>query len=106
MTLAIVLATCTMTMAQAQGRLKGKITDDSGQPVPFANVIVEKGGTQVGGASSDFDGNYDINPIPPGTYDLKVILLAGMTSPRNTNGFKPMQLALRSYVPGGIGLMS
>ena len=71
MTLAIILATCTMTMAQAQGRLKGKITDDSGEPVPFANVIVEKGGTQVGGASSDFDGNYDINPIPPGTYDLK-----------------------------------
>ncbi len=25
----------------------------------------------VGGATSDFDGNYDINPIPPGTYDLK-----------------------------------
>jgi hypothetical protein len=71
MTLAIVLATCTMTMAQAQGRLKGKITDDTGEPVPFANVIVDKGGTQVGGTSSDFDGNYDINPIPPGTYTLK-----------------------------------
>ena len=71
MTLAIVLATCTMTIAQSQGRLKGKITDDHGEPVPFANVIVEKGGTQVGGASSDFDGNYDINPIPPGTYTLK-----------------------------------
>ena len=25
----------------------------------------------MGGTSSDFDGNYDINPIPPGTYDLK-----------------------------------
>ncbi len=71
MTLAVVLATCTMTMAQAQGRLKGKITDESGEAVPFANVIVEKGGSQVGGASSDFDGNYDINPIPPGTYTLK-----------------------------------
>ena len=71
MTLAVVLATCSMTMAQAQGRLKGKITDDHGEAVPFANVIVEKGGTQVGGASSDFDGNYDINPIPPGTYTLK-----------------------------------
>ena len=71
MTLAVVLATCSMTMAQAQGRLKGKITDETGETVPFANVIVEKGGTQVGGASSDFDGNYDINPIPPGTYDLK-----------------------------------
>ena len=71
MTLAVVLATCTMTMAQSQGRLKGKITDETGEGVPFANVIVEKGGSQVAGASSDFDGNYDINPIPPGTYDLK-----------------------------------
>ena len=70
MTLALVLATCTMAMAQ-QGRLKGKITDDSGEAVPFANVIIEKGGSQMGGASSDFDGNYDINPIPPGTYTLK-----------------------------------
>ena len=70
MTLALVLATCTMALAQ-QGRLKGKITDDSGEPVPFANVIIEKGGSQMGGASSDFDGNYDINPIPPGTYTLK-----------------------------------
>lgn len=71
MTLALVLVSCTMTMAQAQGRLKGKITDETGEGVPFANVIVEKGGTQVGGASTDFDGNYDINPIPPGTYTLK-----------------------------------
>ena len=71
MTLAVVLATFTMTMAQSQGRLKGKITDENGEAVPFANVIVEKGGGQVAGASSDFDGNYDINPIPPGTYDLK-----------------------------------
>ena len=54
------------------GRLKGKITDDTGETVPFANIIIEKKGVQCGGTSSDFDGNYDINPIPPGTYDLKV----------------------------------
>lgn len=89
MTLAIVLATCTLAIAQ-QGRLKGKITDDTGEPVPFANIIVEKGGTQVGGASSDFDGNYDINPIPPGTYDLKAsciglnpFVLKGLVIPAN-----------------------
>ena len=70
MTLAIVLATCTLAFAQ-QGRLKGKVTDETGQPVSFANIVLEKGGTMVGGATSDFDGNYDINPIPPGTYDLK-----------------------------------
>ena len=100
MTLAIVLATCTMTMAQAQGRLKGKITDDNGEPVPFANVIVEKGGTQVGGASSDFDGNYDINPIPPGTYDLKAsciglnpFVLRGLVIPANKITFYDIKMA-------------
>ncbi len=70
MTLAIVMATCTLAFAQ-QGRLKGKVTDETGEAVPFANIVLEKGGTLVGGATSDFDGNYDINPIPPGTYDLK-----------------------------------
>ena len=100
MTLAVILATCTMTMAQAQGRLKGKITDDSGEPVPFANVIVEKGGTQVGGASSDFDGNYDINPIPPGTYDLKAsciglnpFVLRGLVIPANKITFYDIKMA-------------
>ena len=70
MTLAIVLATSVLAFAQ-QGRLKGKVTDETGQPVSFANIVLEKGGTMIGGATSDFDGNYDINPIPPGTYDLK-----------------------------------
>ena len=70
MTLAIVMATCTLAFAQ-QGRLKGKVTDETGEPVSFANIVLEKGGTLIGGATSDFDGNYDINPIPPGTYDLK-----------------------------------
>ena len=100
MTLAVVLATCTMTMAQSQGRLKGKITDDHGEPVPFANVIVEKGGTQVGGASSDFDGNYDINPIPPGTYDLKAsciglnpFVLRGLVIPANKITFYDIKMA-------------
>ncbi len=70
MTLAIVLAACSLAFAQT-GRLKGKVTDETGEPVSFANIVLEKGGTMIGGATSDFDGNYDINPIPPGTYDLK-----------------------------------
>ena len=57
--------------AGPNGRLKGKIIDDMGEPVPFANVIIEKNGKQTGGCSSDFDGFFDINPISPGTYDLK-----------------------------------
>ncbi len=54
------------------GTLKGKISDKSTkEPIPFANIIIALGGTQVGGATSDFDGNFTIKPIPPGKYDVK-----------------------------------
>jgi outer membrane receptor protein involved in Fe transport len=71
LTLGIVLMSCTLAFSQ-QGRLQGKVFEkDSREPVAFANIILENGGTIVGGATSDFDGNYVINPIPPGKYDLK-----------------------------------
>jgi len=71
LTLGIVLMSCTLAFSQ-QGRLQGKVIEkDSREPVAFANIILENGGTIVGGATSDFDGNYVINPIPPGKYDLK-----------------------------------
>ena len=55
-----------------QGALKGKVVDiTTKEPLPFANIILEAGGIQVGGATSDFDGKYTIKPIPPGTYVLK-----------------------------------
>ncbi|HTX88860.1 MAG TPA: TonB-dependent receptor [Bacteroidales bacterium] len=54
------------------GTLKGKITDKATKdPIPFANIIVEVGGVQVGGSTSDFDGNFTIKPVPPGKVDLK-----------------------------------
>jgi outer membrane receptor protein involved in Fe transport len=61
------------TLAFAQtGTLKGVITDAmSGEPVPFANVIAEKNGNQIGGTTTDFDGNYTIKPLEPGNYIVK-----------------------------------
>ena len=54
------------------GALKGKVADiESGEAIPFANVIVELNGNLVGGGISDFDGNYTIKPIPPGKYTVK-----------------------------------
>ncbi len=71
LTLGIVLVSSTLALAQ-QGRLQGKVIEkDTKEPIPFANIVLENGGTIVGGATSDFDGNYVINPIPPGKYDLK-----------------------------------
>ena len=59
-TLCIVLTSWSLALAQV-GRLQGTVIDkDTGEPIPFANIVLENGGTQVGGTSSDFDGNYDI----------------------------------------------
>jgi hypothetical protein len=39
--------------------IQGVITDqETGEPIPFANIVAERGGTQVGGATTDFDGRY------------------------------------------------
>ncbi len=55
------------------GSIKGKVTDKkTGEPLPFVNLVVENKGTQVNGGATDFDGNYFIKPIDPGTYDVLV----------------------------------
>jgi hypothetical protein len=69
----LVLGTTTLAHAQVgQGGLKGKVVDAAnGEPVPFANVVVEINGNQAGGATTDFDGNFFIKPLAPGKYDVK-----------------------------------
>lgn len=58
------------------GALKGKVKDAAtGEAIPFANIIIENNGQQVGGSTSDFDGNFTIKPIIAGIYDLKVSFL-------------------------------
>ncbi len=58
------------------GALKGKIMDKAtGEPIPFANVIIEDGGSQVGVTSSDFDGFFTIKPVRPGRYDAKATFM-------------------------------
>jgi len=43
------------------------------QPIPFANVVVEKGGTQISGGVTDLDGYVTIKPLDPGQYDVKAV---------------------------------
>ena len=79
LTLGIVLFTSVIMYAQ-EGALQGKVLDkDTKEPVPFANIIVENRGSQVGGTSTDFDGNYSIKPIPPGKFDVKVTFVGYKT---------------------------
>ncbi|AXG68871.1 TonB-dependent receptor SusC [Kordia sp. SMS9] len=57
------------TNAQVVGEVAGKVTDEKGTPIPGANVIID--GTTYG-AQTDFDGNYRITNVPPGSYNLTV----------------------------------
>ncbi|MEY3010344.1 MAG: hypothetical protein RLZZ314_986 [Bacteroidota bacterium] len=59
-------------MAQVgAGTLKGRVTDfDTKDALPFASVVLFLNGNQVAGTNTDFDGEYTIKPIQPGTYDV------------------------------------
>jgi hypothetical protein len=60
--------------------LKGKITDnDTGEPLPFASVILSSDNKVVGSAITDIDGNYTIRATDAGKYDLKIVYV-GYTS--------------------------
>ncbi|MFM9008251.1 MAG: hypothetical protein ACKORE_06705 [Bacteroidota bacterium] len=55
-TLLIVIMAVTGAFAQT-GAIRGKIMDKTTkEPLPFASVVAEMNGTQVGGSQSDFNG--------------------------------------------------
>lgn len=65
--LSFVLLCSSGLLAQSTGKIMGKVTDATGEPIPSANVIVE--GTALG-AASDFEGNYVILNVPPGLHNI------------------------------------
>jgi outer membrane receptor protein involved in Fe transport len=77
------LLSTTMVLSQAQkGKISGTIVDDrSKEPLPGVNILLE--GTKLG-AVSDFDGNFFILNVSPGTYTVSATLL-GYTKVSQTN---------------------
>ena len=61
----LLLATSSSLIAQST--ISGNVKDQNGELVPGVNVILK--GTTIG-ASSDFDGNYEIKNVENGTYTL------------------------------------
>jgi hypothetical protein len=67
-----VIFTVSLAVAQSGGTIKGKILDkDNNEPLPFASVVLKKGGGQVAGATTDFDGKFTFPALTPGNYDLE-----------------------------------
>ena len=68
---AALLAVGSVSAQVGSGTLKGKVMDlDANEPLPFASVVIFLNGNQVSGTNTDFDGEYTIKPIQPGTYDV------------------------------------
>ncbi len=82
----LICASAVSFAQQGKGSIKGKVTDSAtGEGVPFCNVLVYLNGNQVNGSTTDFDGNYTIKPIDPGTYEVEFSFV-GYTTQR-VNGF-------------------
>ena len=64
-------------MAEPPGRILGKVISE-GKPVPFANIGIRNSSR---GATSDVNGNFVIENLPSGVYDIRVSYI----------GFKPWE---------------
>ena len=68
---AALLAVGSVSAQVGSGTLKGKVMDlDANEPLPFASVVIFLNGNQVSGTNTNFDGEYTIKPVQPGTYDV------------------------------------
>ena len=84
-----------------QGAMKGKLTDkETGEALPFVNIVLLRNGSQVTGASTDFDGNYSIKPLEPGTYTVQVTfvgynkkVIEGVSVQANSTRFLNIELS-------------
>ena len=66
----LVLLTTGAAMAQ-KGEIQGKVIDEKGDGIPFANVAVYKDGVLETGAQTDFDGMYSVSGLVAGTYEVE-----------------------------------
>jgi outer membrane receptor protein involved in Fe transport len=69
--LILITLSTTFLFAGTTGKLAGRVTDDSGRPVAYVNVMVFKDGRRITGIMTKENGTYIIINIPPGEYVVK-----------------------------------
>ncbi len=83
-TISFVVASAGLIVAQNESAVKVKLTDKANhETIPFANVIVEIGGIQVGVATTNIDGEATIKPLSAGKYNVKATYV----------GYQPTEVA-------------
>src|SRR2546425_5031834 len=75
---ALLVAVCVLAVpafaAPATGQMRGRVTDQTGGALPGVSVEVRQGGI-VRTATTDAGGNYSVDAIPPGRYDVTYRLI-------------------------------
>jgi hypothetical protein len=75
----LILLTSLAALVNAQDiRVYGFVTNSlNNEPIPFANIVID--GTTIG-ATTDFDGNFEMEGIAPGLYNFKCSYIGFNTS--------------------------
>ena len=56
-----------------QSIFKGQVLDsETNEAIPFATVIILDGNRQVGATNTDLEGHFTINPLPVGSFTVKI----------------------------------
>lgn len=64
-----------MVAQQNMGSIKGQITNSLNEPIAFANITLLNSEEAIIRTTSDFDGLFVLEPIPPGAYTLKYSMI-------------------------------
>ena len=89
--LTVIIASASLAFAQNESSIKVKLTDKANkETIPFANVVVELGGIQVGVGTTNIDGEAIIKPLNPGKYNVKATYI----------GYKTVEMANVSVAVG------
>ena len=91
----IIYLVITSISLYAQSTISGTVTDESGNPLIGANVLVE--GTAVG-AATDIDGIFSINYIPEGEYTLVVSYIGYKKQLLTTNDIQNLNFILQQDI--------
>ena len=84
------VASYDINLSLVQKVLKGQVTDESGAPLPGANVLIK--GTTIG-VQTDADGNFSIEVL--GNNNTLVVSFIGMEEQEVTIGVGPLKIVLK-----------
>ena len=77
-------AVAAKTTKRQQETLRGRVIDAKGQPVGYATIVAMVGDDQVGGTTSDEQGNFSLT-LPAGEYKIIIDFVGYKTEERTVN---------------------